>query len=67
MLPGGSKRGRQVTRFSPGDEVFGRSDGSYAEYATAGEDDFAVLDMKEPEPRPVKFRYPLDELVPVRP
>ena len=52
MLPGGSKRGRQVTRFSPGDEVFGRSDGSYAEYATAGEDDFAVLDMKEPEPRP---------------
>lgn len=51
MLPGGSKRGRQVTRFSPGDEVFGRCDGSYAEYATAGEDDFAVLDMKEPEPR----------------
>ena len=29
-----------------------RCDGSYAEYATAGEDDFAVLDMKEPEPRP---------------
>jgi NADPH:quinone reductase-like Zn-dependent oxidoreductase len=33
--------GRQVTRFQPGDEVFGWCDGSYAEYATAGEDHFA--------------------------
>jgi NADPH:quinone reductase-like Zn-dependent oxidoreductase len=34
--------GRQVTRFQPGDEVFGWCDGSYAEYATAGEDHFAL-------------------------
>ncbi len=34
--------GRQVTRFHPGDEVFGWCDGSYAEYATAGEDHFAL-------------------------
>jgi NADPH:quinone reductase-like Zn-dependent oxidoreductase len=33
--------GRQVTRFQPGDEVFGWCDGFYAEYATAGEDHFA--------------------------
>jgi NADPH:quinone reductase-like Zn-dependent oxidoreductase len=30
--------GRDVTRFQPGDEVFGWSDGSYAQYACAPED-----------------------------
>ena len=34
--------GRQVSRFQPGDEVFGWCDGSYAEYACAGEDHFAL-------------------------
>ena len=34
--------GRQVTRFRQGDEVFGWCDGSYAEYATAAEDHFAL-------------------------
>jgi NADPH:quinone reductase-like Zn-dependent oxidoreductase len=33
--------GRNVTRFRPGDEVFGWCDGSYAEYACAPEDNFA--------------------------
>jgi hypothetical protein len=34
--------GSTVTRFQPGDEVFGRTDGgSYAEYACAPEDYFA--------------------------
>jgi NADPH:quinone reductase-like Zn-dependent oxidoreductase len=34
--------GAQVTRFRPGDEVFGWCDGSFAEYACAGEDQFAA-------------------------
>jgi NADPH:quinone reductase-like Zn-dependent oxidoreductase len=34
--------GRTVTRFQPGDEVFGWSDGSYAEYACAAEDHFIL-------------------------
>lgn len=33
--------GDQVTRFSPGDEVFGIANGSYAEYAVASEDKLA--------------------------
>jgi NADPH:quinone reductase-like Zn-dependent oxidoreductase len=33
--------GKQVTRFQPGDEVFGWCDGSYAQYACASEDHFA--------------------------
>ena len=33
--------GADVTRFQPGDEVFGWADGSYAEYASAPEDHFA--------------------------
>ena len=31
-----------MTRFKPGDEVFGWSDGSYAEYAAASEDALAL-------------------------
>jgi NADPH:quinone reductase-like Zn-dependent oxidoreductase len=34
--------GAQVTRFRPGDEVFGWCDGSFAEYACALEDHFAA-------------------------
>jgi NADPH:quinone reductase-like Zn-dependent oxidoreductase len=34
--------GARVTRFRPGDEVFGWCDGSLAEYACAGEDHFAA-------------------------
>jgi NADPH:quinone reductase-like Zn-dependent oxidoreductase len=34
--------GARVTRFQPGDEVFGWCDGSFAEYACAGEDHFAT-------------------------
>ena len=32
--------GKEVTRFQPGDEVSGDCDGSFAEYACAGEDKF---------------------------
>ncbi len=39
----GRRCGRQdVTRFKPGDEVFGVSHGSYAEYAAASEDELAL-------------------------
>jgi NADPH:quinone reductase-like Zn-dependent oxidoreductase len=34
--------GAKVTRFQPGDEVFGWCDGSFAEYACASEDQFAA-------------------------
>ena len=34
--------GSAVTRFKPGDEVFGASTGSYAEYAAASDDELAV-------------------------
>jgi NADPH:quinone reductase-like Zn-dependent oxidoreductase len=34
--------GNGVTRFKPGDEVFGASTGSYAEYAAASEDELAL-------------------------
>ena len=32
----------RVTRFKPGDEVFGASTGSYAEYAAASDDELAM-------------------------
>ncbi|MCX4825577.1 NAD(P)-dependent alcohol dehydrogenase [Streptomyces sp. NBC_01142] len=41
--------GRNVTRFQPGDEVFGTCAGSYAEYACARQDKFA------PKPTNVTF------------
>ena len=41
--------GTLVTRFQPGDEVFGWCDGSFAEYAAAGEDHFA------PKPTTITF------------
>jgi NADPH:quinone reductase-like Zn-dependent oxidoreductase len=34
--------GKDVTRFRPGDEVFGWCDGAFAEYACAPEDNFAL-------------------------
>ena len=42
--------GRNVTRFKPGDEVFGVGIGSFAEYATAFEDRLA------PKPRTLTFK-----------
>jgi NADPH:quinone reductase-like Zn-dependent oxidoreductase len=41
--------GKNVTRFQPGDEVFGVGNGSFAEYATAREDKLA------PKPRNLTF------------
>ncbi len=41
--------GRSVTRFEPGDEVFGTASGAFAEYATASEDRLA------PKPRNLTF------------
>jgi NADPH:quinone reductase-like Zn-dependent oxidoreductase len=41
--------GKNVTRFQPGDEVFGTGFGTFAEYATATEDRLA------PNPRPLTF------------
>ena len=49
--------GRQVTRFREGDEVFGWCDGSYAEYATAGEDHFA--------PKPTTLSFEQAAAVPI--
>jgi NADPH:quinone reductase-like Zn-dependent oxidoreductase len=49
--------GTDVTRFSPGDEVFGVADGSFAEYAVADEDHLAhkpaVLTFEEAAAMPV--------------
>src|SRR5437867_551783 len=41
--------GKNVTRFKPGDEVFGQGRGSFAEYTTSGETGLA------PKPRNVSF------------
>ena len=41
--------GKKVTRFKPGDEVFGAGSGAFAEYATASEDNLA------PKPRSLTF------------
>jgi NADPH:quinone reductase-like Zn-dependent oxidoreductase len=41
--------GKNVTRFKPGDEVFGAGPGTFAEYATASEDRLA------PKPRDLTF------------
>lgn len=38
--------GEEVTRFAPGDEVFGRADGTFAEYLTVAED--AAVAAKPP-------------------
>ncbi|MET8679607.1 NAD(P)-dependent alcohol dehydrogenase [Streptomyces sp. NPDC004647] len=49
--------GRNVTRFQPGDEVFGACDGSFAEYACAREDRFA--------PKPANLSFEQAAAVPI--
>ena len=49
--------GSNVTRFQPGDAVFGWCDGSYAEYACASEDHFA--------PKPAALSFEQAAIVPI--
>jgi NADPH:quinone reductase-like Zn-dependent oxidoreductase len=49
--------GEQVTRFRPGDAVFGWADGSYAEYASAPEDNLA--------PKPANLSFEQAAAVPI--
>jgi NADPH:quinone reductase-like Zn-dependent oxidoreductase len=49
--------GKRVTRFQPGDEVFGWCDGSYAEYACAPEDHFV--------PKPANLSFEQAAVVPI--
>jgi NADPH:quinone reductase-like Zn-dependent oxidoreductase len=49
--------GTNVTRFRPGDAVFGWTDGSYAEYATAPEDHLA--------PKPANLSFERAAVVPI--
>jgi NADPH:quinone reductase-like Zn-dependent oxidoreductase len=49
--------GKDVTRFQPGDEVFGWCDGSYAEYACASEDHF--------QPKPANLSFEQAAIVPI--
>ncbi len=49
--------GKDVTRFQPGDEVFGTCSGSFAEYACPGEDDLA--------PKPANLTYEQAAAVPI--
>jgi NADPH:quinone reductase-like Zn-dependent oxidoreductase len=49
--------GQQVARFQPGDEVFGWCDGSFAEYASAPEDQLA--------PKPANLSFELAAAVPI--
>ncbi len=49
--------GSGVTRFKPGDEVFGASTGSYAEYAAASEDELA--------PKPANLTFEQAATVPM--
>jgi NADPH:quinone reductase-like Zn-dependent oxidoreductase len=49
--------GRNVTRFRPGDEVFGWCDGSFAEYACAAEDHF--------QPKPAGLGFEQAAAVPI--
>jgi NADPH:quinone reductase-like Zn-dependent oxidoreductase len=50
------KVGKDVTRFQPGDEVFGTCDGSFAEYATARTDKVA--------PKPANLTFEQSATVP---
>jgi NADPH:quinone reductase-like Zn-dependent oxidoreductase len=49
--------GAKVTRFRPGDEVFGWCDGSFAEYACAAEDHF--------QPKPAVLSFEQAAVVPI--
>ena len=49
--------GRDVTQFQPGDDVFGTSDGSFAEYATARKDKLA--------PKPANLTFEQAATVPI--
>lgn len=49
--------GKNVTRFKPGDEVFGTADGSFAEYASAPQERLA--------PKPVNLTFEQAAIVPI--
>ena len=49
--------GKNVTRFQPGDEVFGWTDGSFAEYAVAAADHLAT--------KPVALSFEEAAVVPI--
>jgi len=49
--------GKNVTRFQPGDEVFGTCEGSFAEYASAREDKLAL--------KPAKLSFEQAAVVPI--
>jgi NADPH:quinone reductase-like Zn-dependent oxidoreductase len=49
--------GKNVTRFKPGDEVFGTADGSFAEYASAPQDRLA--------PKPTNLTFEQAAVVPI--
>jgi NADPH:quinone reductase-like Zn-dependent oxidoreductase len=49
--------GKEVTRFRPGDAVFGWADGAFAEYASAPEDHF--------QPRPAALSFEQAAVVPI--
>ena len=49
--------GNGVTQFKPGDEVFGRGDGAFAEYALVGEKNLAL--------KPASLRFEVAATVPV--
>ena len=48
--------GSEVTRFQPGDEVFGVSKGSFAEFAAAREDKLALKPSNSASSRPPPYR-----------
>ena len=50
--------GSEITRFQPGDEVFGVSKGSFAEFAAARDDKLALKPSTSASSRPLPCRSP---------